>query len=62
MSAVKQEVLLELHCHCRICGNKWVVSKESVWHRELACCGSVRVREVPGQLLISDSEGAWIRK
>jgi hypothetical protein len=61
-SCMKQEVLLELHCLCRICGRRWVIAKELVWHRELSCCGHVRVREVPGQLLFSDNLGAWTRR
>lgn len=58
----KQELLMEQHCECRVCGHKWVVAKARVYQFELSCCGWVSVREVPGQLLFSDAGGAWIRR
>ena len=59
---VKQELLMEARCECRHCGRRWVVTKEHPIQLDFSCCGSVHVQEIPGQLLLSDENGAWIRR
>ena len=60
--AVKQELLLELHCRCTVCGNKWVVEGPRYFQQDTSCCWSTIVREVPTQYLFSDEVGAWVRR
>jgi hypothetical protein len=61
---VKQEMILERHWTCNICGDSGVetAEKQSAFEAHGHCCGSTRIREVPGQLLLSDHRGAWIRR
>jgi len=56
--------ILERHWKCNICGTTGIEKSEvPLMHERFGfCCGSTRVREVPGQLLFSDSGGAWIRR
>jgi hypothetical protein len=63
--AVAQELILERHWTCNLCGNSGVETSETPQPHEalgVYCCGCTRVREVPGQLLFSDEGGAWIRR
>lgn len=55
-------MLMEQHCWCRDCGRRWVVNKTPAYRLDLTCCGWTSVREVPGQLLLSDEGGAWLRR
>jgi len=62
--SVKQEVVMERHWTCNICGSYGVETAEveQFYERAGYCCGSTRVRHVPGQLLLSDQGGAWARR
>lgn len=61
---MKLEMILERHWLCNICGASGVEDSEvPLMHEKLGyCCGSTRIREVPGQLLLCDDLGAWIRR
>lgn len=59
---VKQEVLVEQHCRCNVCGREWIVAKELVFAFDTMCCWSTNVREVLGQMLFSDEHGSWTRR
>lgn len=65
MKPIKQEAIMERHWTCNICGDSGVFDSETPDPRESLggyCCGSTRIREVPGQLLFSDHHGAWVRR
>lgn len=56
------EAEVDLHMTCLACLREW---KEVGANRLLplfTCCGVVRVREVPDQLLFTDEGGAWTRR
>lgn len=61
---MNQELIMERHWSCNVCGTSGVETSEfqQMYERLGYCCGSTRVREVPGQLLFSDERGAWVRR
>ena len=38
------------------------MKRSPIWAWDVMCCGSVNIREVPGQFLFSDEHGAWVRR